>query len=73
MSTRIDMKNALAEMARLALETGDWRDHPPVDVIVNWHTDEAVRWEFIDHVWGCRFCQEAIEMFRPVESANEPR
>lgn len=66
------MENALAEMAGLAVEAGDWRDHPPVDVIFNWHTDKAVRREFIDHVRGCRFCQEGIEMFRPVESANEP-
>ena len=73
MGTRIDMQNALAEMARLAVEAGDWRNHPPFDAILNWHTDEAVRRQFIDHVQGCRFCLEKIEMFRPIGSENEPR
>jgi hypothetical protein len=50
MSTRIDMQIALAEMARLAVEAGDWRNHPPFDAILNWHTDVSVRREFIDHV-----------------------
>jgi hypothetical protein len=73
MRTRIDMQNALAEMARLAVEAGDWRNHPPFDSILNWHTDETVRRESTDHVQGCRFCLEGIEMFRPVDSENEPQ
>ena len=73
MGTRIDMQITLAEMARLAVEAGDWRNHPPFDAFLNWHTDEAVRREFIDHVQGCPFCLEGIEMFRPVDSENEPQ
>ena len=70
MSNRTDIETLLAEMARLADEAGDWRDHLVFEEIVNWQTDDAIRRKFIGHVRGCQYCQEAIDLFRTVGFAE---
>ncbi len=61
---RINKTEILADMAKLAEEAGDWKDHIQFEAAVAFYEREDVRTIWKEHVDACAYCREAIEVFR---------
>ncbi len=61
---RINKTEILADMAKLAEEAGDWKDHIPYQAAIDFDEREDVRTSWKKHVDACAYCREAIEVFR---------
>lgn len=55
----------LADMAALAAEAGDWRDHLPYEAAVAFHEDSTIHTQFSAHVDKCTYCQKLIDTLHP--------
>lgn len=55
----------LAEMADLAEEAGDWREHLPYGAAVAYFQDPDVQGQYATHVSECSYCRKMIDSLNP--------
>jgi hypothetical protein len=61
----LDKEALLADMEALANEAGDWRDHLPYEVALDYHEKPKIQAIYKPHVDSCIYCQRLIDTLHP--------